>query len=61
MLDRVVGRILAALVGDSVRAILGGALILAALGRWLGWWSVAALASAVALDLVRWPRAWRWW
>lgn len=59
MFDRIADRVVAALVGGPVRAVLGGAAILIALGGWLGWWSVAVLAGAVVVDMAGWPRMWR--
>jgi hypothetical protein len=56
---RLADRIVAALVSDPVVAVIAGAGILAALGSWLGWWSIAVLAGAVVVDRLRWPAAWR--
>lgn len=49
---------LAALVRGTV-AVIAGTAILCAIGSWLGWWSVAILAGAALVDVLRWPLAWR--
>jgi hypothetical protein len=49
----------AALVGGPVRSVLADAVILYALGTWLGWWAVGAIAIGAVLDMARWPRGWR--
>jgi hypothetical protein len=59
MRDRLGDRIVAALVSDPVVAVIAGAGILAALGSWLGWWSIAVLAGAALVDVLRWPLSWR--
>jgi len=58
-MTRLADRIVAARVSSPVVAVIAGAGILAALGSWLGWWSIAVLAGAVLVDLLRWPAAWR--
>lgn len=63
--DRIVDRIVAALLGGPVRAVLAGAVLFCGLGHYLGWWVVAAIVAAVLADQAwcasRLPRRWRWW
>ncbi|MCA1833054.1 MAG: hypothetical protein LC750_10090 [Actinobacteria bacterium] len=42
-------------IARGVVSVIAGAAILAALIRWLGWWTVAVLAGEVVLDLLPWP------
>lgn len=62
---RIADRVIAALVGGPVRAVLVGALVIAALGSWLGWWWMAVTAGAALAETVwsarRLPARWRPW
>lgn len=64
-LERAVDIAIAAVVGSPARAIVVGAALLYAIGGFLGWWFVGALAVATFADLVwcsvRLPRRWRPW
>lgn len=58
-MTRLADRVVAALVGGPVRAVVAGAAILVALGWLVGWWSIAVVAGGVLVDVLRWPPAWR--
>ncbi len=49
----------------AVFSVLAGAAILSALGAWLGWWTVALIAAAGAVEWVwgelQLPSRWRPW
>lgn len=45
-LDRAADRLVGYLVGGPVRSVLLGTALLWAIGHWLGWWWVAAIAAA---------------
>lgn len=51
-LDRAADAVVAALVGDPVRCVLAGTVVLWALGHWIGWWLVAAIAVAGLGDTI---------
>lgn len=62
-LDLVGNALLAATVGGPVRAVIAGAVMLYAVGSWLGWWWVAAIA-VVGIAEAAWcasklPARWR--
>ena len=64
-MDRAADRVVAALVGGPVRSVLAGVALLAAIGHWIGWGLVAAIAVAGVGDAIRCtmrlPRRWRTW
>lgn len=60
--DRATDAVIALLVGDPVRSVILGALVLWLVGQWLGGWAVAAIVGGAVVDAV-WRairlRAWR--
>ena len=62
---RAADTVIALLVGNSVRSVLLGALVLWLVGQCLGWWWAAAIIGGAVVDTIwrasRVPSRWRMW